>query len=140
MFSKTNKTSKIDVEQREQYQYARKRMLQKKRLMQHFILFLAGGMVLVIINPVLGIGNDFFIKDWFVWTILIWVFIFLIHLFNVLILNKFMNKEWESRQLEKLKLKQEERIDQLEKEHLENFRETGVKKKNLSNPIPPRNK
>ena len=116
MFSKTNKTSRIDPEQREQYEYARKRVRQKKLLMRHFILFLAGSILLIIINPVLGIGKDFFIKDWFVWAILIWALFFLIHLFNVLVMSKFMGKEWEDRQIEKLKAKQEARIAELEKE------------------------
>ena len=42
MFSKTNKKEKLDTEQREQYEYARKRIQQKKGLMRHFIVFLVG--------------------------------------------------------------------------------------------------
>lgn len=113
MFSKDKKTERIDSEQREQYEYARKRIKQKKKLMRHFIVFLIGSVFLILINPVLGYGNDFFIKDWFVWAILIWLFIFLIHLFNVFVMNRFMDKEWEDRQLEKLKAKQEARIAEL---------------------------
>ena len=116
MFSKTNKKERIDSEQREQYEYARKRIKQKKALMRHFIIFLVGSILLIIINPVLGYGNEFFIQNWFVWAILIWTFIFLIHLFNVLIMNKFMGKEWENEQLEKLKRKQEVRISELKKQ------------------------
>lgn len=104
----------MDSEQREQYDYARRRVLQKKRLMQHFIVFLAGSILLIIINPVLGIGQDFIIKDWFVWAILIWALLFLIHLLNVFIMHRFMDKEWEDRQLEKLKARQEARIAELE--------------------------
>lgn len=66
----------MDAEQREQYEYARKRIKQKKRLMQHFIVFLAGSLLLIIINPVLGIGKGFFIKNWFVWAILMWALLF----------------------------------------------------------------
>ena len=116
MFSKSKNTVRIDAEQREQYEYARKRVVQKKRLMQHFIVFLAGSLLLIIINPVLGIGKDFFIKNWFVWAILIWALLFLIHVFNVFIMNSFMGKEWEDRQIEKLKAKQQAKIDAL---HLE---------------------
>lgn len=114
MFSNHKKTERIDSEQREQYDYARRRVKQKKRLMQHFILFLAGSVLLIIINPILGIGEDFFIKDWFVWAILIWALLFLVHLMNVFIMNRFMDKEWEDRQLEKLKAKQVDRIKELE--------------------------
>jgi len=116
MFSKTNKTEIIDPEQREQYDYARKRIRQKKRLMQHFILFLAGSVLLIIVNPVLGIGKDFFIENWFVWAILLWALLFMIHLLNVFIMSKFMGKEWENRQIEKLKAKQEERIAEIKKQ------------------------
>lgn len=116
MFSKTKKTDRIDAEQREQYEYARRRIKQKKNLMRHFILFLVGSIVLIIINPVLGYGNETLIKDWFIWAILIWTFIFLIHLFNVFVMNKFMDKEWEDRQLEKLKARQAEKIAELQKQ------------------------
>jgi dihydrofolate reductase len=121
MFSKTKKTKKIDTEQREQFEYALARIKQKKNLMRHFIVFLVGSILLVIINPILGYGDDFFIKSWFVWAILIWGFIFLIHLFNVFIMDNFMDKEWEHKQLSKLKTKQEKRIlelqNQIEKEN-----------------------
>ena len=120
MFSKTKKKNSIDAEQRAQYDYARARIKQKKRLMSHFIVFLVGSLLLIIINPILGYGDDFFIKNWFIWAILVWAFLFLVHLFNVFIMNKFMGKEWEDQQMEKLKAKQEARIrelqDQLNKE------------------------
>ncbi|KAA3615860.1 MAG: hypothetical protein DWP94_15125 [Flavobacterium sp.] len=141
MFSKNKKTEGLDHEQRLQYEYARKRIVQKKRLMQHFIIFLAGSVLLIIINPVLGIGDEFFIKDWFIWAILIWAFLFLIHLFNVFMMNKFMGKEWEDRQLERLKAKQSERIAELQKEvDGELLKQQQVLKKNETlNPLPPEN-
>ncbi|HPE83244.1 MAG: 2TM domain-containing protein [Aequorivita sp.] len=142
MFSKTKKTERIDAEQREQYEYARRRIKQKKNLMRHFILFLVGSVLLIIINPLLGYGNDFFIKDWFIWAILIWTFIFLVHLFNVFVMNKFMDKEWEDRQMEKLKARQAERMAELQK-RVDNELQLPTKpadelKKNVpNNPIPP---
>ena len=141
MFSKTSKTDRIDPEQREQYQYARSRIKQKKRLMQHFIVFLAGSILLIIINPVLGIGKDFFIQNWFVWAILIWAMLFLVHLLNVFITHKFMGKEWEDRQIEKLKAKQEARIAELDKEVRKEVITSEVKKKKAlsepQDPLPP---
>ncbi len=138
MFSKTKKTERIDPEQREQYEYARARIRQKKGLMRHFIVFLVGSVLLIIINPVLGIGDDFFIKNWFVWAILIWVFLFLIHVFNVFIMKRFMGKEWEDRQLEKLKLKQEKRISELQKQVDKEIQPQEVKKNDPHNPLPPK--
>lgn len=116
MFSKSNKSDKNSSEEREQYDYARRRIKQKKRLMQHFIFFLVGSLLLVIINPILGIGRDFVVKNWFVWAILLWSFVFLVHAFNVLFRGKFMGKEWEDRQLEKLKNKQLDRIRELQEQ------------------------
>ncbi len=139
MFSKNKKSDRIDPEQRELYEYARKRVVQKKRLMRHFIVFLAGSVLLIIINPILGVGNDFFIKDWFVWAILLWGFLFLIHLFNVIVMNKFMGKEWEDKQLEKLKAKQTKRIAELQKEVDATvlFPEKEEKKSEKPNQLPP---
>ena len=142
MFSKTKKSERIDAEQREQYEYARRRIKQKKNLMRHFILFLVGSVLLIIINPLLGYGNDFFIKDWFIWAILIWTFIFLVHLFNVFVMNKFMGKEWEDRQLEKLKARQAERMAELQKKvdaelQLPTTPPDTSKKNELNNPLPP---
>ena len=137
MFSKAKKTDRIDHEQREQYEYAQSRINQKKKLMRHFIVFLVGSIFLIIINPVLGYGDDFFIKDWFVWAILIWAFLFLIHLFNVFIMNSFMGKEWEHQQLEKLKSKQEVRIAELKKQAVKEATMEEVKKNEFLKPKPP---
>lgn len=115
MISKTKKPERIDSEQREQYEYARRRINQKKNLMRHFITFLAGCILVIIINPVLGYGNEFFFKNWYIWAILIWAFIFIVHALNVFILNSFMGKEWENQQLEKLKAKQAEKLAELQK-------------------------
>ncbi|MFT5436519.1 MAG: dihydrofolate reductase [Ulvibacter sp.] len=114
MFSRTKKIEKIDTEQREQFEYALARIKQKQKLMRHFIVFLVGSIFLVIINPILGYGDDFFIKNWFIWALLIWAFLFLIHVFNVFIMNTFMSKEWEHKQLSKLKAKQEKRVLELQ--------------------------
>jgi amino acid permease len=127
MFSKANKTERIDADQREQYDYARKRIKKKKSLMWHFIVFLIGSVFLVVLNGVLKVGENFFIKDWFIWAILIWLFLFLIHLFNVFVMDKFMGKEWEDQQLEKLKARQQTRIDELKKQAIQEVTEKEVK-------------
>ena len=139
MFSKTKKTERINPEQREQYEYARARINQKKRLMQHFIVFLVGSLLLIIINPVLGIGDDFFIKNWFVWVILIWAFLLLVHFFNVFIMSTFMGKDWEDRQLEILKNKQEVKIEQLQKQLDSELHDSDVKKNQTQDPLAPSN-
>lgn len=137
MFSTNKKNERLDSEQREQYEYARKRIVQKKRLMRHFIVFLAGSVLLIIINPVLGIGKDFFIENWFAWAILIWLFVLLVHAFNVFVMSKFMGREWENQQLEKLKARQEEKIAELQKQVDANLISSQAIKKN--NPERPSN-
>ena len=116
MFSKSKNESRNEAEQREQYEYARDRIIQKKGLLSHLIYFVVGSILLAIINLVLGIGKatTFIGYHWFVWAIVIWGFLFLTHVFNVLVKNRFMGKEWEHRQLEKLKALQEKRILELE--------------------------
>ncbi len=142
MGAKSTKKERIDADQREQYDYARRRIIQKKNLMRHFIAYLVGSVLLIIINPVLGYGNETFFQDWFIWAILIWTFIFLIHLLNVFLLNSFMGKEWEDRQLEKLKVRQAEKMAELQRKvdvelQLPKNPASSENKNTLNNPLPP---
>ncbi|MDN3595254.1 2TM domain-containing protein [Zunongwangia endophytica] len=118
MFSKKKNTSKMDAEQRELYENARKRTLQKKRLFQHFIVFLSVSILAIVLNVVIGFKEELLILgyNWFVWIVLIWGFIFLIHFFNVFLVNTFMGKEWQAKQIEKLVAKQKEKIAKLQQQ------------------------
>ena len=104
MFSKKKPNSAIDKDQLELIENAQKRIIQKKRLYIHFVIFLIGSIFLIVLNLVLGYGSDFkpFNTEWFVWAILIWLFLLLYHVFNVFITHNFMGKAWEKQQLEKL--------------------------------------
>ncbi|MDT0677127.1 2TM domain-containing protein [Autumnicola musiva] len=123
MFSKKKNQSKLDAENRELYEYARKRTLQKKRLFQHFVVFLIGSVFLIVLNVVIKFKEDFqpLGYNWFVWAVLLWALIFLIHFFNVFVINTFMGKEWQDRQMELLVKKQKEKIakmkDKVNTEH-----------------------
>lgn len=114
---------KIDPEQRELIERAQERARQKRRLYQHFIVFLIGAVVLILLNVLFDLGQDIrpFGIDWFVWAIIFWAFILLIHVFNVFITNRFFGKDWENRQVERLVAKQRQRIEELqqkvEKDH-----------------------
>jgi dihydrofolate reductase len=116
MFKKDNPKSQIDQEQLEMITKAQKRIKQKKRLYSHFVIFLIGSVILILMNQVLRIGasTKLFDIDWFVYAIIIWLFFFLYHLFNVFITHKFLGKDWEKQQLELLVAKQKERIAQLQ--------------------------
>ncbi len=102
-------------EQHQLYENARRRVIQKKRLYIHFILFLVGSIFFIALNKIFKVGESF-LKDWFVWAILLWFLIWVLHFVNVFIFKRFMDKEWERKQTEKLVLKQEIKIAKLEKE------------------------
>ena len=118
MFSKKNNSSGIDPEQRELIEKAQQRAQQKKRLYLHFILFLIGAVVLILLNVIFELGQHIrpFGIDWFVWAIIIWGVIFLLHVFNVFVTNRFFGKEWENQQIDKLVAKQRKRIEELQKQ------------------------
>ena len=129
MFSKNKNTSKLDLEQHELLENAQKRILQKKRLYTHFVIFLVGSVFLVLINKILKYGQEY---NWFVWAITFWGFLFVLHIFNVFVTHKFLGKAWERAQREKLVQKQKARIAELEKEMRRNEEtETDVKKRLL---------
>lgn len=117
MASKKHSSSKIDPEQRELIEKAQARAKQKRRLYQHFILFLIGAAILIVMNMIFEIGQDIrpLGLDWFVWVLIFWGLFLFLHIFNVFVTNKFLGKEWEDRQVDRLVEKQRERIDKLEK-------------------------
>lgn len=118
MMSKKKTSSKIDPEQRELVERAQLRARQKRRLYQHFIVFLLGSVVLILINVIFEIGTDInpFGIDWFVWAIIFWALILLIHVFNVFVTNKFFGREWETEQVDRLVAKQQRKIAELQKQ------------------------
>lgn len=128
MFSQKKSTSKLDPDQRELYENARHRTKQKKRLFLHFVIFLVGAVLLIVLNVVIGFREDFMPLgyNWFVWAILLWTFFFLIHVVNVFITSSFMGREWEKRQMDKLVEKQRKRIAELDR------------KVQQQHPLPPR--
>ncbi|CAN5323628.1 hypothetical protein BH23BAC2_BH23BAC2_04610 [soil metagenome] len=117
MFSQKKSTSKLEPDQRELYENARRRTLQKKRLFLHFVIFLVGAVLLIVLNVVIGFREEFMPLgyNWFVWAILLWTFFFLIHVVNVFITSAFMGKDWEQKQMEKLVKKQRDRIEELDR-------------------------
>ncbi|SHJ21132.1 2TM domain-containing protein [Arenibacter nanhaiticus] len=126
MFLKNKINSKIAIEQHEQLEYAQARMLQKKRLYNHFVIYLIGSIFLVVINKILKYGIQY---DWYIWVVTLWTFIIALHVFNVFVTHKFMDQHWERRQREKLVLKQQERIAAMQKEIETEFPDSMINKK-----------
>ena len=107
-------------------EYAQTRIKQKKRLYNHFVLFLIGSVFMIIINKILKYGVEY---NWFFWTITFWAFLFIIHIFNVFVTSKFMGRDWERKQREKLVLKQKQKIAELQKEIETDFPLSQINKK-----------
>lgn len=108
------------VEKHEFYENARKRVREKRNVYYHFVLFLIGSVILIVVNKILRIGEEgtllgISLKNWFIPVVLIWLFFLLVHFVRVFIFHTFMGKEWERKQTDKLILKQEKRIAKLEK-------------------------
>jgi type III secretory pathway component EscR len=101
----------MEKEQHEQYEYARKRLKQKKGLYFHFVLLILGSIFMFLANhfSVFGITSN-----WAIWVITLWFFLFILHFIKVYITDRFMNKNWEREQIDKLVAKQQQKIDQLQ--------------------------
>ncbi|TDO78151.1 2TM domain-containing protein [Flavobacterium chryseum] len=104
----------MEKEVHEQYEYARRRLRQKKILYFHFVFFLIGSLFLFIANKFFGFGVSATEPNWCIWAITIWFFIFILHFIKVYITDRFMNKRWEREQIDRLVALQQKRISQLE--------------------------
>ncbi len=100
----------MEKEQHEQYEYARKRLNQKKRLYFHFVLILLGSIFLSLSNYFEAFG---YTANWAIWVITAWTFLFILHFIKVFITDRFMNKNWEREQIDRLVAQQQRKIDQL---------------------------
>ncbi|KIA99022.1 MULTISPECIES: 2TM domain-containing protein [unclassified Flavobacterium] len=101
----------MEKELHEQYEYARRRIKQKKTLYFHFVLFLLGSLFLFIANRFFNVSNG---QTWYLWIITAWCFIFILHFIKVYITDRFMNKNWEREQIDRLVALQQKRIAQLD--------------------------
>ncbi|MBF4494026.1 2TM domain-containing protein [Flavobacterium sp. JLP] len=105
----------MEKEVHEQYEYARRRIRQKKILYFHFVLFLLGSLFLFVGNRFFGLGASTTTnQNWCIWAITIWFFLFILHFIKVYITDRFMNKKWEREQIDRLVALQQKRISQLE--------------------------
>ena len=103
----------MDTEQHEMYEYARKRIKQKKKLYFHFVLLFLGSIFLFITNKLIKIGAP---TNWYIWVVTAWLFIFILHFIKVFITDSFMNKNWEREQINRLVSLQESKIEKLKNE------------------------
>lgn len=107
----------MEKEQHELYEYARKRIKQKKVLYYHFVLLILGSIFMFIANHFGAFG---YTSNWSVWIITAWIFLFALHFIKVFITDRFMNKDWEREQISRLVAQQEKKIAQLKTKAEEN--------------------
>ena len=101
----------MEKEQHEQYEYARRRLKQKKGLYFHFVLLILGSIFMFLANHFVIFGV---LVNWAIWVISFWFFLFILHFIKVFITDRFMNKNWERDQIDRLVGKQKQKIDQLQ--------------------------
>jgi 2TM domain len=101
----------MEKEQHELYEYARRRIKQKKGLYYHFVFFILTSILMYITNKWFGLGEP---NNWFLWVSTFWLFLLVLNFIKVFITDRFMNKNWEREQIDKLVNKQELKIKELE--------------------------
>jgi cell division protein FtsW (lipid II flippase) len=101
----------------EQYEYARNRIKQKKRLYYHFVFFALSSIFLFIAVYFFETRIEL---NWCIWFIAVWLFLFVLHFIKVFITDRFMNKYWEKDQIDRLVALQQKKITQLESKIEEN--------------------
>ena len=126
MVFKNKTTPKISEEQHEQLEYAHRRVMRKKWVYIHLLVYLVGSVFLFIINKGLKFEAEY---SWYIWAIVFWGFILSLHLVNVFITHNFMGREWERRQREKLVQLQKQKIAAIQKEIETDFPLSSVNKK-----------
>jgi cell division protein FtsW (lipid II flippase) len=109
----------MEKELHEQYEYARNRIKQKKRLYYHFVLFTLTSLFLFTAHYFFDIGID---TNWCIWIITLWLFLFVLHFIKVFITDRFMDKNWERDQIDRLVALQQKKIAQLESKMEENIK------------------
>jgi hypothetical protein len=106
----------IDIDQKELFKNANRRLRQKKRLVHHLVFFIAGGVMLMFVNLVLNYGRDFtpIGMPWYVSVIIIWAVFLLAHAINVFFVEKLMGRAWEEKYMAKLVEKQLAKLKKLQ--------------------------
>jgi cell division protein FtsW (lipid II flippase) len=101
----------MEKELHEQYEYARNRIKQKKRLYYHFVFFTLCSLFLFTAVYFFETAIEL---SWCIWIITLWLFVFVLHFIKVFITDRFMNKNWERDQIDRLVALQQKKITQLQ--------------------------
>ncbi|AWG21235.1 hypothetical protein FFWV33_06660 [Flavobacterium faecale] len=100
----------MERDQHELYEYARRRIKQKKRLYFHFVLLACSSLFAFIFAKVMTLTFDY---NWLILGFTVWAFLFILHFIKVFITDRFMNKDWEREQIDRLVSLQSKKIADL---------------------------
>ncbi|MFT4756415.1 MAG: hypothetical protein ACI91R_001060 [Vicingaceae bacterium] len=106
----------MERERHELYEYARKRLNQKKGIYFHFVFLFLVSLFLFISTKIFNFIPD---SKWYTWLTTLWLFLFILHFIKVYITDRFMNKNWERDQIDRLVALQQKKIEELEKRIVE---------------------
>jgi len=91
----------------EQYEYARARLNQKRKLYYHLVFF---ALCCVFLISLVWLFEMPIVENYYKWFLLFWFLLIIYHFIKVFITDKFMNKRWEKLQIERLIKKQKEKL------------------------------
>lgn len=107
----------MERDQHELYEYARRRIKQKKRLYFHFVLLIVSSLFFLLFSRIFKTNVN---PYWYIIGLTIWGFLFVLHFIKVFITDRFMNKDWEREQIDRLVALQQKKITELQKSHTGN--------------------
>ncbi|MCW2118658.1 2TM domain-containing protein [Flavobacterium sp. 7A] len=97
----------MERDQHELYEYARRRIKQKKRLYFHFVLLISSSLFAFLATKIITFT---FNLNWLILGLTLWAFLFILHFVKVFITDRFMNKNWEREQIDRLVALQSKKI------------------------------
>ena len=101
----------MERDRHELYEYARKRIKQKKGIYFHFVLLFLASLFLFVSTKIFNFSPEL---NWYIWFITVWLFLFILHFIKVYITDCFMNKNWEREQIDRLVALQQKKITEFE--------------------------
>ncbi|MHC5200629.1 2TM domain-containing protein [Myroides sp. LJL119] len=108
------------------YDYAKRRIKQRRLLFFNFVLFVLGGILMFCINNF--IQDPITVSQWWLWVCSIWAVVLFIQFVNVFIVERFMGKAWQDKEIERLIDLQKKKIEELRKKVEKDFPLVDVKR------------
>lgn len=101
------------------YEYAKRRVKQKRLLLFNFVLFVLGGILMYCINNF--VQDPLQVTQWWMWVMSIWTVVLVVQMVNVFVVDRFMGKAWQDKEVERLIELQRQKIEELRKKVEKDF-------------------